>query len=135
MTRVRAENMVHKALVQYLNIALPQGAVHFFICNEGQRSPAEWQRLKNAGFTKGIPDHFIMWNGIVVFMEIKRPQGGRVSKEQREMQARLKAQGAIVGLVLSPEDAEGILTKAGIPLRAHHLPFPRHPTNEETVQC
>lgn len=51
--------------------------------------------MKGEGVTPGVPDIFVIHARQVFFLEMKKPKGGRVSKDQRVMIARLVNAGAI----------------------------------------
>ena len=57
----------------------------------------------------GVPDRIILLpGGHVVFVETKRPKGGRVSKLQKWWHDRLRSFGFVVGLAWNDEDIKAI---------------------------
>lgn len=86
--------------VGYQIARYPELELLFHIPNEkGTRSIADMLRLKGLGVKPGVPDLFLPvarwgWNGL--FIEMKRQEGGRVSKEQRAWRKALTAQGYLV---------------------------------------
>jgi hypothetical protein len=74
---------------------LVDGAVAFAIGNGGKRHPKVATEMKEEGVTAGVPDIFVIHARQVFFLEMKKPKGGRVSKDQRVMMARLVNAGAI----------------------------------------
>jgi hypothetical protein len=74
---------------------LVAGAVAFAIGNGGKRHPKVAKAMKEEGVTAGMPDIFAIHLGQAYFLEMKKPKGGRVSKEQKVMMARLVGAGAI----------------------------------------
>ena len=68
----------------------------FAIPNGGKRNIVTAKLLKDEGVKAGVPDVFLAvprkeFNGL--FIEMKRQDGGRVSKEQKDWMDRLQAQG------------------------------------------
>jgi VRR-NUC domain len=74
---------------------LVDGAVAFAIGNGGKRHPKVAREMKEEGVTAGVPDIFIIRAKQSYFLEMKKPKGGKVSKEQGAMMVRLVNAGAI----------------------------------------
>lgn len=74
---------------------LLDGAVAFAVGNGGKRHPRVAKAMKDEGVTPGVPDIFAIHRQQTYFLEMKKAKGGRVSKEQKDMMARLTAAGAI----------------------------------------
>lgn len=70
-------------------------AVAFAIPNGGHRAKREAGKIKKEGGAAGVPDIYILYLSQSYFLEMKKPKGGRVSKEQKLMMARLVRAGAI----------------------------------------
>lgn len=74
----------------------PELRLMFHIPNGGSRGKAEAGRFKAEGVKAGVPDIFLPvargdFHGL--FIELKRREGGRVSKEQRQWLNNLWKQG------------------------------------------
>jgi len=82
------ENDVKKQVKQYLSL---KGYFHFHI-------------LQGLGAYKGIPDIIAIKNNRVLFLEIKRPGGGRQSDYQKQFQADIEGQGGEYYIVKCLED-------------------------------
>ena len=110
------EQELHQAAAQYLDLALPPGAVHAAIDSAGKASPVIGALLKARGGKKGFPDHIILHSGVARFVEFKAMKG-RLSPEQAAMHARLRAAGFDVWLVRSLTELQLQLETAGISSR------------------
>ena len=94
------------------------GAVAFAIGNGGKRHPKVAKQMKEEGVTPGVPDIFVINARQAYFLEMKKPKGGRVSKDQKIMMARLVGAGAICAVAAGLEqaiqqlEAWGLLTVA-----------------------
>lgn len=75
----------------------------FAIPNGEHRSVSVGKRLKAEGVVRGIPDLFIPALG--VWIEMKRVEGGRLSKEQRETIRYLESIGHTVIVGRGAQDA------------------------------
>jgi hypothetical protein len=62
---------------------------------------------------KGWPDRLVVLQGRVLFVECKRPRGGRTSRHQRSCITRLKKLGADARVVSTMEGVDNILKGAG----------------------
>ena len=59
---------------------------------------------------RGFVDRMVILpGGRIIFVEVKRPKGGRVSMNQRWWHGRLKALGVAVAIVRNVEDIEECL--------------------------
>lgn len=60
--------------------------------------------------TRGFFDRLVVLpGGIVIFVELKRPRGGRLSKHQMWYAERLEALGAVVAVVRDSADIDALL--------------------------
>jgi hypothetical protein len=100
----------------HIDVRMVPGAVAFAIGNGGKRHPKVAKEMKDEGVTAGVPDIFIIHCRQAYFLEMKKPKGGRMSKEQRIMMARLVGAGAICAVAAGLEaairqlEAWGLLT-------------------------
>lgn len=100
---------LQKLVVQWLDSALPDGAIYHHSPNEGKRHISYNQKLKRLGMKTGFPDLVLFvptryfWSGVScsIFIELKRPKGGRTSPAQKELQEELLATGAAVATLNS----------------------------------
>ena len=93
---------------------MPELALLFHIPNGGARNKAEAGRFKAEGVKAGVPDLFLPvprgeHHGL--FIEMKRRDGGRLSKEQKEWIAALQAQGYQVEVCAGWNEAAEVLTE------------------------
>ena len=64
----------------------------------------------------GMPDRVVMLpGGVLVWVETKKPKGGRVTKLQLEQHRRLRALGQRVEVVWTKEQADELLTDVAAP--------------------
>jgi hypothetical protein len=112
------EDALQKALVDYLDLALPDDAMYFAVPNGGKRLAREAARLKSLGVLAGIPDLCIIWRGTVIFLELKAPKRGSLTTVQRDVHHRLLFCGVPVWTIRKVEQAEYLLRGAGMPLQA-----------------
>lgn len=70
-----------------------------------------WLVLKTHGgaFQAGLPDLFCARGGVQLWLEVKRPSGGRLTRAQRVLFPRLRAAGVPVYVVRGIEDLEAVL--------------------------
>jgi hypothetical protein len=80
-------------------------AVAFAIPNGGHRAKRVAIALREEGVVSGVPYIFIMHQRQAYFLEMKKPKGGRVSREQKAMMARLVAAGAICAVAQGLDQA------------------------------
>jgi len=116
MTHRSPEENLQRAVAQYLDVALPEGAVHFHVPNGGGRTQAEGGALKAQGVKPGVPDHVVLYRGRVVFLELKA-SNGRVSQAQQAMHNALRDAGFPVLVCRSVEEVADSL-RSVVPLRA-----------------
>lgn len=93
---------------------LVAGAVAFAIPNGGYRAKREAGKIKAEGGAAGVPDIFALHQRQVYFLEMKKAKGGRVSKEQKDMMARLTSAGAICAVAAGLEQAVAQLERWGL---------------------
>ena len=94
-----SESQEQASLVSWWRLAGPKlgaNAVLHSIPNGGRRDAVTGARLKAEGAVAGVPDLFLACarsgcHGL--YLELKRPKGGRVSESQRNLFPLLEAQG------------------------------------------
>ncbi len=104
-----AEQQLHVAVVQYLRLALPPGALFHHSPLEGKRGPRAQRDLKASGAQRGWPDLEIVHNERAYVVELKA-LGRHPTPAQRATLAALEAAGcpAIVW-----RDVEGVAAFLG----------------------
>ena len=111
------EDQLQKNVVQFLNLALPSGCVFHHSPNEGRRHVAFKHKLKQMGTQYGWPDLEIFVpsdlavHGMTtaIFIELKRPGGGKLNANQEEMRQRLILAGCHWALARSVEQVHEVL--------------------------
>lgn len=115
--RRHEEDDLQRAIVQYLDRALPSEGIVFAIPNGGKRSKTQAARMKGLGVKAGVGDLCVVYRGRAFFIEVKT-QRGVLSVVQRNMLNKLQYCGAPVCCCRSVEEVEAALREACIPLRA-----------------
>jgi hypothetical protein len=122
----RPGEAVHRAVAQYLALALPsKGAWFAHVPNGGGRTKAEGGILKALGVKAGVPDLLIVHRGRAHWLELKAPprllKNGTPSKakpaisdEQEETMRQLQRAGCEVGICRSLGEVQALLTQWGI---------------------
>lgn len=96
------EDELQELIVDWLNHSLPMGSVFHHSPNEGKRHVAYKLKLKRQGTRFGWPDLEIFvpdtgWKNIeakgAIMIELKRPKGGTVSANQKDIHERLRCTG------------------------------------------
>jgi hypothetical protein len=78
---MKTEHEEQREFVQWFRRAFPEVRI-FAIPNGGGRSRSQGAKLKMEGVSPGVPDLFIPeW---LLWVEMKREKGGRVSPEQKD---------------------------------------------------
>jgi len=111
------EDQLQKQVAQWLHIALPPGCVFHHSPNEGTRHVAFKQKLKASGTRFGWPDLEIFVpadqskTGLSssIFIELKRPKGGSLTQNQKQLRDELQLAGTNWGLARSLEQVHEIL--------------------------
>jgi hypothetical protein len=96
------EHQEQVGFCQWISLKFP-GLLCFSIPNGEHRAISVAVRLKKEGLTRGIPDLFIP--SLKIFIEMKRKDGGVVSKEQEKIIAYLQRVGYTVWVCHGAEEA------------------------------
>lgn len=113
MRRRNPEEIIHRAIVQYLMICLPRNIVWMHIPNGGKRTKAEAGIFKALGVKAGTPDLvFILPGGRAAFAEIKGPNG-RLSPTQKAFKEDVEELGCPWVEVKSIDDMKAALQAWG----------------------
>lgn len=113
----RPEQLLHRAAAQFLDLALPDGAIWFHCPNGGFRRPKEAAILTALGVRPGIPDLLILYRGRLIGIELKARTGRGLTPAQKNMHQRLTLAGAMVTTVTTLDELSAFLNML-IPMRA-----------------
>ena len=103
------EKEISKQIVNYLEKERSEGKLTYFVNLEGGRRDVRQQvSLKQQGARPGRPDLEIFKAGRVVFIELKRAKGGRLSPSQTTEINSLEALGYEVYVVRATDGVDGI---------------------------
>ena len=111
-----SEDALHKAVVDYLTVALPPGAIFHHSPNESPSGKVWRAKMKAKGTRSGWPDIEVFHDGRPYFVELKGTRG-RVSGAQHETMVELARQGFPVMVCWSVAEVAEFLGRY-IPLRA-----------------
>jgi hypothetical protein len=114
--RKHPEDDLQRAVVDFLEVSLPQDAIFFHCPNGGLRSKKVAARLSGLGVKAGIPDLILLHRQRTYFIELKAKHG-TFSAAQRAMERRLIYAGYDVCLCKSVPEVEAALRAVGVPLR------------------
>ena len=112
-----AEARPQAAIVEYVRTVAPHILI-WHVPNGGYRDKATAARFKWIGVLAGVLDLTLaLPGGRTAFWECKRPKGGRLSDDQKDIIAKLEAMGHIWAVVLSIDDARRELRRLGVVTR------------------
>jgi hypothetical protein len=115
----RPEEDLQKTIVRFLGTALPPDSFMFAVPNQrGTRKKFEMGILKALGVRAGTPDLVILHRGRFFGLEVKAPQGGRLSDNQADAADAIVNAGGFYSVVRSVEEVERCLRGWGVILRA-----------------
>ena len=114
--RNHEEDLLQRAVVAFLRLALPADAVFYHPANGGQRHKKAAARMVGLGLVAGIPDLALICAGRPIYIELKTPHG-QLSVAQRLIHDKLRYCGAPVGICRSVPEVERWLERCGVPLR------------------
>ena len=112
-----SEATIHKSIVQYLWLCLPDGSLFHHSPNEGRHHISHRMQQKNLGMCTGWPDLEVFiaerfWLSdkpwAPIFLEVKSAKG-RVSPSQADVHTNLTDLGCHVHVVRSIDDAASAL--------------------------
>ncbi|WP_422366393.1 VRR-NUC domain-containing protein [Pelagibius sp.] len=117
------EEALHKTVVQFLMLALPDDVFWYHPANGEKRSKRTASKLKRMGVRPGVPDICIVHEGRALFIELKKPgtpvgnrmEGrGYLTQTQCACHRSLKQAGAEVVTCWSLEDVQDALRRWSI---------------------
>ena len=103
--RARPEQDLHRAVVQFLELALPRDAVWFHVPNGERRDQKIGAILAGLRVKPGVPDILILYRGRLHCIELKGSRG-RLTAAQKDMHAQLWFCGATVRVCRTLEEVE-----------------------------
>ena len=111
------EDQLQIRVAQWLDLALPPGAVWHHSPNEGNRHVSYKVKQKRMGTKAGWPDIEIFVPGdqskvgisISIFIELKRPKGGKLSENQAMVRDKLELAGCFWQLCRSIDQVQEFL--------------------------
>lgn len=92
MRITESEDRLQTDSKRYLDVALPADAIAWHTPNGGHRSKAVAGKMKAFGVLSGVPDWIILWQGRVLFLELKTKRGS-LTPSQRVFRDAVKGQG------------------------------------------
>ena len=112
-----SEDQLQVRISQWLDLVLPPGAVWHHSPNEGNRHVAYKVKQKRMGTKPGWPDIEIfvpgdqskVGNSISIFIELKRPKGGKLSSNQAFIRDKLEDAGCFWQLCRSIDQVHEFL--------------------------
>lgn len=112
------EGPIHRAIVAYLRLALPDAMAHHSAgegVRGGKRGHLDGARRKAMGQVAGWPDIEVILPAHIgpVWFEVKA-EGGYASPEQKAVHERLRALGYRVAIVRSIDDVRESLASWGV---------------------
>jgi hypothetical protein len=110
---VMREDELTKKVANYLTELQMRGIVKSFSHIPASTFTRSWGvKMKNKamGVKPGVPDMLIVFESVVLFLELKRKKGGRLSEFQREWIENLKATGKVeVRVACGWDEAKDVL--------------------------
>lgn len=111
-----SEALIHRAVADYLRLALPPNVAWTTFPAGGKRPKATGGQLKGAGLQAGWPDIQVIAGGQYIGIELKSASG-KLSPQQRAVHDAIQKAGGLVLLARSIDDVRAGLCAAGIALR------------------
>lgn len=112
----QTEEQIQRQLLGWLKAVCPR-AIVFAVPNGEHRNKITAAKLKGQGVLPGAPDLVIAHDGVIAFVEVKRPKG-RQSPAQIAFQDKCSEQRLPYGVVRGKGDLKAFLDDIGIRTRA-----------------
>ena len=110
------EHDLQRDVKRLLTILLPPDAWFTAVDHANKKDGLTGAILKGRGAVSGLPDLWLVYQGRLFLIELKRP-GGQVSEVQELCHLALRRAGAPVAVCHSPVEVQAALRGFGIPLR------------------
>lgn len=117
--RLRAkqpETAVQRELLDWFDRACPNALV-FAVPNGERRDAKTGAKLKGQGVLAGAPDLVFAHNGVIAFIEVKKPSGGRLSPAQKRFQEKCAEERLPYAVVRGTADLAAFLRDIGVTVR------------------
>lgn len=126
---IRAEESLQLAVVDWLMLELKPPAVFWATINQrGTRKAWEQRMMAALGLRAGVPDLWVLSDGLLLGLELKAPpralKSGKVSRAtvrlgegQKEFLPQLEAAGAKIEICRSVEEVRSALHRWSVPMR------------------
>lgn len=98
------EDFEQEQFVSWFRIKHPYWLI-FAVPNGGNRNIIEASKLKKTGTLAGVPDLIIMMNNRILFIEMKKRVGGKLSTVQKQIIPKIESLGFPVLVCYGAEDA------------------------------
>lgn len=109
----RAEQQIHKTVVDHLRTRGTTGLVFFHPSNGGWRSPIEAKIFKSLGVRAGVPDLILLHESKPYALELKA-EGGRPTPAQVEFINEWRAAGGRAAVCYGVDEAVHMLEDWGL---------------------
>ena len=107
-----SEDFESTTFVAWLELQIAQGApIQKFthIPNETPTSAIQAKRLQRMGVRRGVPDYMLVIKHKLVFIELKRSKGGKVSVHQQQWLDALSAAGVSAYVCCGAAEAKKVV--------------------------
>jgi hypothetical protein len=111
------EHDLQRAIHRYLKLAVPHPRCIWAVDHARQATMLQRKRLIDRGCVSGIHDHFVLYGGRLITLEIKAGANGATEGQRLFAKSAMEA-GASCFLVRSIDDVESALKACGIPIQA-----------------
>lgn len=116
--RRHTEQSTQMAVAKFLHLAAPADLFWTAINPKPHKNRIVASICKAMGMRAGVADLLFVYEGRVMFVEMKRPKGGTESDEQIATRALAERSGAATAVARSVGEVESRLRFWGVPLRA-----------------
>jgi hypothetical protein len=114
---IQAEHALQRAIHRYLRLAVPKPCAIWAVDHARKSSMLQAVLLKERGVLSGLHDHYVLWGGHLITLEIK-VGSNTTTQGQNEFADAVIAAGGSCFVVRSIDDVENALRTAGVPLLA-----------------
>lgn len=116
--RIDRESPIHRTILSYLRAAMPDAVIHHSpnelnLRGDKVAKAIAQNKAKGLGMRPGWPDLEVFQSGTPYFFEVKA-EGNTQTREQKNVQAELQAQGIRYAVVRSIADVRECLSEWGV---------------------